>query len=66
MAWANEDLFMTSATEQDGTEDLINGFYKVAKPGEWISEEALKPTLCSKETVDQVFRDKLAKVYNAV
>ena len=57
---------MTSALEKDGTEDLIDCFYKVAKPGEWIDIDNLCKSTCSKEQVESVFRDKFSKVYNKV
>lgn len=53
---------MTSATEKDGTSDLIECFFKVAKPGEWIS--SLDDGSLDQEFVQKVLKEKIAKAMN--
>lgn len=57
---------MTSALQNDGVSDIIDCFFKVASPNEWISENQFVTPMCSKEEVNTIIRNKLGKVYPLV
>lgn len=57
---------MTSATEKEGTDDLIECFYKVAKPGEWVSNKEWEGPALKPNDVSTIVREKLGKVANTV
>ena len=59
--WENEDLFMISALQKDGTEDLLQALCKKAKPGEWKYAETIKSDLSDDKRANEIVREKVFK-----
>lgn len=59
--WENEDLFMISALQKDGTEDLLQTLCKKAKPREWTYAESMKSDLSDDKRANEIVREKVFK-----
>ena len=59
--WENEDLFMISALQKDGTEDLLQTLCKKAKPREWTYPESMKSDLSDDKRANEIVREKVFK-----
>ena len=62
--WENEDLFMISALQKDGTQELLESLCKKAKPGEWHYAETAKSDLDEKSLACEILREKVFKYFS--
>lgn len=62
--WENDDLFMISALQKDGTDDLLETLRKQAKPGDWRFEESTKSDMGEEKRSDEIVREKVFKYLN--
>lgn len=59
--WENEELFMISALQKDGTEELLQTLCKKAKPGDWKFAERIKSDLSEDKRANEIVREKIFK-----
>ena len=62
--WENDELFMISALQKDGTDDLLETLCKQAKLGSWRFGESTKSDMGEEKRSDEIVREKVFKYLN--
>lgn len=57
-------MFMISALQKDGTQELLEALCKKAKPGEWKYAETAKSDLDERALACEIMREKVFKYLN--
>ena len=62
--WENDELFMISALQKDGTDVLLETLCKQAKLGSWRFGESTKSDMGEEKRSDEIVREKVFKYLN--
>ncbi len=58
-----KNVFMISASNGDGVQDVVQYFLDMAKPGEWLYDDDMKVDLPMEKQISETFRETLLNMF---